>query len=268
MATSEPNSANQRRTDIRQQLFSGLAKKANTQGVFKTIDEEEWLVPNWATYVKLNFELPDPGPEGCLSELRKMIADKATPHYQGGKKGGKAKPIKSRPLGNSEHAKLRELLKEYDKKHSDICPPNAEQEPSGASDIPRNEFEEFKRKMLEELECLRTENRMLKHEQAEMKEELQFLRLGHNLLNNEIANVFDRIHDDLFDAMKAQNQLSQIATQRDVNADFEAEPSTAKPTKRKSPSIAMPTNEAADELSAATRTHTPTESATDEHTWE
>ena len=87
MATNGATSANQRHIDIRQQLFSGLAKKANTQGVFKTLDEEEWLVPNWATYVKLNFERPDPGPEGCLSELRKMIADKATPHYQGGKKG-------------------------------------------------------------------------------------------------------------------------------------------------------------------------------------
>ena len=114
-----PNSADTRK-ETRKQLFSGKAKKANSQGIFKDLDEEEWLAPNWATYAKLNFELPDPGPEGCLRELRKMVADKATPYYQGGKKGGTAKPIQSRPLGDLEHAKLRQLLEHYEKKWADM----------------------------------------------------------------------------------------------------------------------------------------------------
>ena len=45
---------NQKRKDLRKQLFSGESK--NTPG--KKLDEQEWLVPNWEVYVKLNFELP------------------------------------------------------------------------------------------------------------------------------------------------------------------------------------------------------------------
>ena len=105
-----------KRSNLRGQLYKNEAK--NTPG--KKLDEEEWLVPNWATYAKLNFELPDPGPEGCLRELRKMVADKATPDYKGGKKGGEAKPIPSRPLGDLEHAKLRGLLELYEKKWADM----------------------------------------------------------------------------------------------------------------------------------------------------
>ena len=41
-----------KRSDLRKQLFSAKAKKANNQGVFKDLDEEEWLVPNWEVYVE------------------------------------------------------------------------------------------------------------------------------------------------------------------------------------------------------------------------
>ena len=46
--------ANQKRKHLRKQLFSGESK--NTPG--KKLDKQEWLVPNWEVYVKLNFELP------------------------------------------------------------------------------------------------------------------------------------------------------------------------------------------------------------------
>ena len=98
------------RADLRNQLFSGEAK--NTPG--KKLDEDDWLVPNWSVYIKLNFELPDPGHDKAVAELRKMVADRETPDYKGGKKGGRAKPIPPRPLGDLELAKLQELLPTYE----------------------------------------------------------------------------------------------------------------------------------------------------------
>ena len=59
------------RADLRSQLFSGEAK--NTPG--KQLDEDDWLVPNWSVYIKLNFELRDPGYDKAVAELRKMVAD-------------------------------------------------------------------------------------------------------------------------------------------------------------------------------------------------
>ena len=105
-----------KRSDLRKQLFSAKAKKANSQGIFKDLDEQEWLVPNWEVYVRLNFELPDPGPDGAVKELRKMVETRKTPDYKGGKKGGEAKPIDSRPLDDLEFAKLKELLPIYEEK--------------------------------------------------------------------------------------------------------------------------------------------------------
>ena len=100
------------RADLRNQLFSGEAK--NTPG--KKLDEDDWLVPNWSVYIKLNFELPDPGHDKAVAELRKMVADRETPDYKGGKKGGRAKPIPPRPLGDLELARLQELLPIYEAK--------------------------------------------------------------------------------------------------------------------------------------------------------
>ena len=88
--------ANKRRIEIRKQLFSGEAK--NTPG--KKLDEEEWLVPNWEVYIELNFKLPDPGPDWAVKELRQMVETRKTSDYKGGKKGGEAKPIEPRDLGD------------------------------------------------------------------------------------------------------------------------------------------------------------------------
>ena len=73
-------------------------------------------VPNWEVYVKLNFELPDPGPDGAVKELRNMVETRKTPDYKGGKKSGEAKSIEPRDLGDHEFAKLDELLPIYDEK--------------------------------------------------------------------------------------------------------------------------------------------------------
>ena len=73
-------------------------------------------MPNWEVYVKLNFELPDPGPDGAVKELKKMVETRKTPDYKGSKKGGEAKPIKPRPLDDLEFAKLKEWLPIYEEK--------------------------------------------------------------------------------------------------------------------------------------------------------
>ena len=73
-------------------------------------------MPNWSVYFKHNFEFPDPGHDKAVAELRKMVADLETPDYKGGKKGGTAKPIPSRQLGDLELAKVRELLPIYEAK--------------------------------------------------------------------------------------------------------------------------------------------------------
>ena len=101
-----------KRSNVRPQLFSGKARDPP----HKKLDEEAWLVPNWEVYVRLNFELPDPGPDGAVRELRKMVETRKTPDYKGGKKGGEAKPIDSRPLDDLEFAKLKELLPIYEEK--------------------------------------------------------------------------------------------------------------------------------------------------------
>ena len=106
------NAANQQRNNLRPQLFRGEAK--NTPG--KKLDEEQWLVPNWEEYIKLNFELPDPGAPEAVEELRKMVDTHKTPDHKGGKKGGNAKPIPPRRLGHLEFAKLEELLAIYEEK--------------------------------------------------------------------------------------------------------------------------------------------------------
>ena len=106
------NSANQQRNNLRPQLFRAEAK--NTPG--KKLDEEEWLVPNWEEYIKLHFELPDPGAPKAVEELRKMVDTHWAPDYKGGKKGGDAKPIPPRRLGDLEFAKLEELLPIYEEK--------------------------------------------------------------------------------------------------------------------------------------------------------
>ena len=87
------NDANDTRGKLRPQLFSGKKRNKNCRGEYEDLDEEEWLVPNWEVYVKLNFELPDPGPDGALKELRKMVETRKTPDYNGGKRGGNGKPI-------------------------------------------------------------------------------------------------------------------------------------------------------------------------------
>ena len=52
-----------KRSDLRKQLFSAKAKKANSQGIFKDLDEQEWL----------DFELPDPSAPKAIDELSKMV---------------------------------------------------------------------------------------------------------------------------------------------------------------------------------------------------
>ena len=103
------NSASQKRKNVRPQLFSGK----NREPPHNDLDEEEWLLPNWEVYVKLNLELPDPGPDGAVRELRKMVETRKTPDYKGGKKGGNGKPIPPRDLGDLDSVKLEELLPIY-----------------------------------------------------------------------------------------------------------------------------------------------------------
>ena len=73
-------------------------------------------MPNWEEYIKLNLALPDPGAPNAVEELRKMVDTHMTLEYKGGKKGGTAKPIKPRRLGDLEFAKLEELLPIYEEK--------------------------------------------------------------------------------------------------------------------------------------------------------
>ena len=110
MAAKTSSAQADKRSNLRGQLFKGEAK--NTPG--KKLDEKERRVPNWEVYVKLNFELPDPGPDGALKELRKMVETRETPDYKGGKKGGNGKPIPPRGLDDLECAKLEELLPIYE----------------------------------------------------------------------------------------------------------------------------------------------------------
>ena len=113
------NSLEARRRKLRPQLFKAKSRNAP----HNDLDEKKWLVPNWGIYVQLNFELPNPGTESCLEELRLMVNEKKTPDYKGSQgrgKGRKAKPIPSRSLGLLELAKLRELLEHYQKKWDDM----------------------------------------------------------------------------------------------------------------------------------------------------
>ena len=73
-------------------------------------------MPNWEVYVELNFTLPDPGPDGAVKELRKMVETRKTPDYKGGKKGGEPNPIPPRDLGDSEWDVRIQLMRGYDKK--------------------------------------------------------------------------------------------------------------------------------------------------------
>ena len=100
------------RKNLRLSLFRGKGRKPP----HKDLDEEEWLVPNWEEYSKLNFELPDPGAPEAVEELRKMVDTHKTPDYKGGKKGSNANPIPPRRLGDHEFAKLEELLAIYEEK--------------------------------------------------------------------------------------------------------------------------------------------------------
>ena len=106
------NAASSKRNHLRPKLSKAKARDAP----HKDLDEEEWLVPNWEEYIKLNFELPDPGAPEAVEELRKMVDTHKTPDYNGGKKGGNAKPIPLRRLGDLEFAKLEELLPIYEEK--------------------------------------------------------------------------------------------------------------------------------------------------------
>ena len=72
--------------------------------------------PNWEVYVQLNFELPEPGPDGAVRELKGMVSSHKTPDYKGGQKGGTGKPIEPRPLGDFEYATLERLLPIYEEK--------------------------------------------------------------------------------------------------------------------------------------------------------
>ena len=54
---------------------------------------EENDLGKWEEYIELNFELPDPGPDGAVKELRKMVETRKTPDYKGGKRGSNGKPI-------------------------------------------------------------------------------------------------------------------------------------------------------------------------------
>ena len=105
-----------KRTDIRRQLLSGKRRMANSQGQFKDLDEEQWLVPHWDAYIKLNFELPYPGAPKAVEELRKMVDSHRTLDYEGRKNCDKARPIASRRLGDLEFAKLEGLLPIYKEK--------------------------------------------------------------------------------------------------------------------------------------------------------
>ena len=94
---------------LRRELLSGKKRKAPDEN-----HEESWLVANWPDYVERSFEK---APKDMMSQLRKMIDDKATPKVEAHKvRGQEVKPIDSRPLGDLEFAKLSELLEEYEKK--------------------------------------------------------------------------------------------------------------------------------------------------------
>ena len=102
---------------IRQRLFSGKATKANSQGHFIDLDEKQWLVPKWAEYMKLHFELRAPGPPKVVEELRKMVDSHKTFQWNGRVNGRvNYKCIQSRCLGDFEIAKLEELLPIYEEK--------------------------------------------------------------------------------------------------------------------------------------------------------
>ena len=94
---------------LRWQLFSGRKKHPPHNP-----HEESWLVVNWPVYVERTFEK---APKDLMSQLRKIVNDKATPKVEAHKvRGEEVKPIDARPLGDLELAKLSDLLKEYEKK--------------------------------------------------------------------------------------------------------------------------------------------------------
>ena len=96
------NTENNRRKYLRPLLFNAKV--------------EENDLGKWEEYIKLNFELPDPGAPKAVDKLRKMVETRKTPDYKGGKKGGNAKPIPPRDLDDLEYAKLEELLPIYEEK--------------------------------------------------------------------------------------------------------------------------------------------------------
>ena len=89
------NTENNRRKYLRPLLFNAKV--------------EENDLGKWEEYIELNFELPDPGPDGAVKELRKMVETRKTPDYKGGKRGSNGKPIPPRDLGDPEYAKVEEL---------------------------------------------------------------------------------------------------------------------------------------------------------------
>ena len=94
--------------ELKRELFS---KKKRTRDGFH---EQPWLVEHWPEYVERTFEK---APKDLMSQLRKIVNDKATPKVEAHKvRGQEVKPIDARPLGDLELAKLSGLLKEYEKK--------------------------------------------------------------------------------------------------------------------------------------------------------
>ena len=82
------NTENNRRKYLRPLLFNAKV--------------EENDLGKWEEYIKLNFELPDPGAPKAVDELRKLVETRKTPDYKGGQKGGQAKPIPPRVKGTSQ----------------------------------------------------------------------------------------------------------------------------------------------------------------------
>ena len=94
---------------LRKILFSEAAQDLSQ----KTSSEQKWLVAKWEDYIKLNFELPQPGCEQALNEMKTMITSHHTPHYKSTKSLCPC-PILPRKLGNLELATLQKLLLIYE----------------------------------------------------------------------------------------------------------------------------------------------------------
>ena len=100
-----PRKRTQQRIQLRKQLFSEN----------KVVDEEQ-RIAKWADYIKLNFELPTPGHQQAIIELRQMVTDIQTPNYQSKttRERDRELSIPPRTLSERELAKLRELLSTYE----------------------------------------------------------------------------------------------------------------------------------------------------------